>query len=140
MRALINDIGAFLKGKRGVSPAARAAGTFNGPGLDRLTFNNPQSCALIAVSGAETGAPTARSVQAKLQHSSDNGVGDAYADFGGAGVTVSAIDSEGQADYNLAGAKQWVRAVEVVTFTGGTSPTLECATAIAFGGSEEVPA
>lgn len=126
------DIGAIITTRKAIAPAARAAGATNGGGIDRATPGGViyNSAALHTSTGAATGTPTSLTVTTKIQHSSDDGSTDAYADFAPDGVTtashvVSAAASEGELNgINLRGAKRYVRAVSTVAFVDGTSPTV----------------
>lgn len=130
-----HNIGALLKQAFGVGPAANAAGTVNGPAIDRLGYG---SCSLAAITGLDTGSPSARSATVKLQDSADGSTG--WADITGASVAVAAVSSIGEVDVNLAIAKRYIRAVTTTAFTGGTTPTLFSAAVVTLGGADKVPA
>lgn len=145
--AMLRDLGASIKLTKGVKAADRSAGTTNGPGIDRTQGDNEQmldSLVLYASTGAVSGSPTAQTVDAKIQHSDDDGASDAYADLdASAAITqITAADSEAEVDVNLhqLGAKKWVRVVLEVGFTGGTSPTIESDAVVALGGAYKKPA
>lgn len=135
-QALRSDIGSFIKPVKGINPANQAAGTVNGAAIDRQRYG---SCTLHLAVGAATGSPTAQTVDAKLQDSADGSTG--WADLTGAAVTQRTADNtEAEVDANLAGAKQYIRAVVVVAFTAGTSPAIPIAATVVLGGADELPA
>lgn len=132
----MSQIGAFVDLKAGVVPAARSAGSVNGTGFDRTNY---QSCVLGVQTGAVTGAPDAQSATAKIQHSSDDGSSDAYADYTmpngvAASLAVTGASSIGELDVDLAGAKKYIRVVLTTAFTAGTAPTLADGAFLACGG------
>ncbi len=141
------DIGALLKEAIGTPAIASAAATVNGTGIDR---EGHQSCVLLAQGGAATGAPTAQTANFKIQDS--DAVGGTYADYttpqsGQVGSAAAAAIVEQTADdflvkldVNLAGAKQFIRVVSVVTLTAGTSPLWPISSAVLFGPKDELPA
>lgn len=132
----LKDIGSLVKAVLGNVPVAAAAGTRNGAAIDRQGF---YSCVLTAISGAVTGAPTAQTLDAKLQDSADGSTG--WADITGAAIAqITAVNTLAQKDVNLSAAKRWIRVVETVGFTGGTSPTLGAAEAVVLGGADTLPA
>lgn len=130
------NIGSLIKQAFGVGPAANAAGAVNGPAIDRMGYG---SCSVAAITGLDTGTPSARSVTVKLQDSADGSTG--WADITNAPtVAVSAVSSIGEAEVNLASAKRYIRAVATTAFTGGTSPTLFSAAVVTLGGPDKLPA
>lgn len=134
----INNIGAYFVTREGLAPAANAAGTRNGTGLDRLSsaVKGAKSCTIISHTGAATGGPTSFTRDVKLQDSADNS---AWADLAGAAVAQQTAAGLVELDVDLSGAKQYVRAVEVTTLTGGTAPTLPGSVEIVFGGADSLP-
>lgn len=128
-----NNIGAFIKGKRALSPQAVST-PVNGVALDRTGYG---SCKVIATSGANTGAPTAIAHAVKLQESDD---GSTWTDVSGATGNLTAADSELEFNVNLQPTKKNVRAVVTPAFTGGTTPTTQVAVSIALGGADKLPA
>jgi hypothetical protein len=137
-----SNIGASIALAHGVSPQAVTTAT-NGTGFDRTGYG---SCVLSVSAGAATGAPTSWTLDAKLQHSSDNS---AWADVP-AGVASAAItqmtsgnsnaNSTFKKSINLNGVKQYVRVVLTPGFVGGTSPTLLAAATVVLGGAVTKPA
>lgn len=130
-----HDIGSLVKHVVGTAPAASAAGAINGAAIDRKDYG---SCVLLVATGAETGSPSARSATAKIQDSDDGSTG--WADLTGASVAVSVVSSSGSVKVNLAGAKRYIRVVNTIALTGGTSPTLANSTAVVLGGPTTIPA
>ena len=128
------DIGAFIACRTGTVPAARAAGARNGTAIDRGSFS---SCVLSVQAGAASGAPTAIEFGAKLQHS-DDGATD-WTDYEGAEVELTEASTIAEADVDLSGAKQFIRVVESLAFTGGTTPTLGTASQVVLGGPDHLP-
>lgn len=137
----VSNIGAYLSAQIGNPPAAQAAGTRNGAGINRLGYS---SCQVVQKTGAATGAPTTQSVQTQIQHSNDNGVSDPWTNYvpppnpestTGLAPAVTAVNSSSYLNLNLEGAKLWIRAQEVVSFTGGASPTLAVDETITLGGA-----
>ncbi len=144
--AMLRDIGSHIKATTAVKGAVRAAGTFNGPGIDRTqgaSNQMVQSLVLMGQVGATTGTPTSFTVDVKIQHSDDDGATDAYADLdlSAAIAQLTAIDTEAEVNINLhqLGAKKWVRAVMDVAFVGGTSPDAETSATFVLGGGTDNP-
>ncbi len=140
--AAIHNIGSYVVPVTSVFPESAAAGTFNGASIDRALHYMPQSCVLHQVVGAESGAPTATSVQTKLQQSPDNSTWSDYQ----IGTTVqetavlTAANTENTAAIDLGGANRFIRAVTIVSFTGGTTPAILVAADIVLGGERELAA
>ena len=131
----IKDIGAYIKAVAGIGPQNAADGaTVNGSGVDRQGL---RSCVVAAHVGAVTGAPTATSIQFKLQKSDDNST---FTDVSGASTTITAADSSAELDLDISGLKRYVRVVAAVSFTGGTSPTADIAATLILGGADKLPA
>ena len=121
-----------------------ATGNVNGATIDRFIHNMALSCVLHQVAGASSGAPTAISLSAKLQHSPDGTTWTDYIAPGTATVAatpaLSAINTEASVSIDLASAYRYIRAVSLLTLTGGTTPTLLTATDIVLGGEPLDPA
>lgn len=139
----ITGIGPEVASRIGLDPAARAAGTVNGTGIDRRGFN---SCALIGQTGAITGAPSAQTLDLKLQHSDT--VGGTYADYvpsipqpspSGAVAQITAASTVKKRSIDLKTAKAFIRVVGVTGFTAGTTPTMESSATIVLGGADVLP-
>jgi hypothetical protein len=139
----ITGIGNEVASRIGLDPSARSAGAANGTGIDRTGFN---SCALIALAGAVTGAPSAQTFDVKLQHADT--LGGSYTDFvpsipqpspTGAVAQLTAASSLKKRSIDLKTAKKFIRAVGTVAFTGGTAPTLNTSAVIVLGGADTLP-
>lgn len=131
------NIGAVIKSVAGLRPqAAIAASTVTGVAIDRTGF---QSAEILAFTGAETGAPTARTLACSLEDSADGSTG--WAAITGATVpSVTVINGESRLAVDLTvTTKAFVRVVHVVSFTGGTSPTLFCGSTVVLGGHRSLP-
>lgn len=143
--ALMKKLGFLFKCVIGTVPAAVSAGTRNGSAIDRTVAGGVHygTCTLFAASGAATGAPTTQTLDAKIQDSADGSTG--WADYKPDGTTVAAatqitaVNSSSELDVDLQGAKRYIRVVEVVAFTGGTTPTLGAQTVIVLGGADRTP-
>jgi len=129
------DAGKYIKPVAGFSPqASDGTAAIEGPAIDRTGF---LSAVLHGRTGAVTGAPTAQTYDLKLQESAD---GSTWTDIPGAAITqITAADTEADVNVNLAGAEKYIRAVGTVTFTGGTTPTLQVAATVILGGADVKP-
>ncbi|MDE3017034.1 MAG: hypothetical protein KGI29_08985 [Pseudomonadota bacterium] len=138
----LRNIGSIVVPVTSVFPQNAAAGTIDGTSIDRTLHNLAGSCVLHQVVGADSGAPSALSVQTTLQHSPDESTWSNYE----IGTTVqqtaalTAVNSENTAAIDLTGAYRFIRAVQVVSFTGGTSPEALVAADIILGGERELAA
>lgn len=130
----------------GTVPAAVAAGTRNGTGIDRATpgGNLYMGCTLSATLGATTGTPTSFTANYKLQDSADNSSfadyvppGGVAADAATAQNTVASTIKE--VDIDLSGARRYIRVVETIAFVGGTSPTIGTQSTLQLYGSDRTP-
>ena len=129
-----HNIGGYISPQRGIVPADYVAGTTNGTGIDRTAYS---SLTVFVDVGAASGSPTAQSVIVTLQHSADDST---YADAtGGALTTISADSTSGQKDFDISGLNQYVRVESVVAFTGGSTPAIDVASCIIFGGADTLP-
>ena len=132
------NIGGYITTQKGTEPANQVAGTVNGAAIDRAALGMPQSATLVGACGAASGTPTAQSVDFKLQHSDASGSG--YADLSGAAVTqMTADDQLEYVDVDLSSAKRYIRVVEVVAFTGGSTPAIPTSSQVILGGAERLP-
>lgn len=122
-------------GKRGLSPEDASAGTASGPWIDRTGF---QSAKLTGILGAISGSPSAASATFNLQDASDDS-GTGAADFGDALTALDSADSVANGNFDLSGAKQFVRVQCDVAFTGGSSPSALIAAALTLMGAVEPP-
>ena len=124
----------------GTVPVAAAAGTRNGAAINRRGNGGlAMGCTVVVTTGVTTGAPTSFAVNTKLQDSPDGA--SSWADYippdlttvAAAPPITTASGISGMV-VNLTGAKQYIRAVEVTTFVGGTSPTVNVqAAAVLYG-------
>jgi hypothetical protein len=135
------NIGAYIKASKGINPANTSAGTVNGAAIDRAGIGGGtlfHSCVLHGACGAATGSPSAQTVDNKLQDSADGSTG--WADITGAALTqLTADNGEAEKDVDLSSAKRYIRVVNTVGFTGGTSPAIPVAAEVVLGGSEQLP-
>lgn len=140
MAQVPTDIGGQLTAKVGNVPALASAGTRNGAAIDRQSFH---SGLLVAKSGAIAGAPTAQTLDAKIQDSDDGSTN--WNDYKPDGTNVAAITQITAANtiarkaFNLMRAKRFIRVVEIVAFTGGTTPTIGAEETVVLGGAHEQP-
>lgn len=139
----ITGVGQEVATRIGIDPVARSAGAANGTGIDRTGFN---SVLLVGQTGAETGSPTARSVDFKIQHS--DVVGSGYVDYTpsipnpgatGALAQIAAVSTLKKRSIDLKTAKPFIRVVATTAFTGGTSPTLLSSAVLVLGGADVLP-
>lgn len=139
-----HNIGAFVAVVTSVEPQAASAGTINGASIDRFAHSNPLSCVLHTIVGADTGSPSAVSVQSELQHSPDNSTWTNYTDpqTGNAAqaAALAAINTENSLAVDLSSAYRYIRVQTAVSFTGGTSPTALVASDLVLGGQDTLPA
>jgi hypothetical protein len=141
------DIGAAVKVVQSV-PNVNAGATLNGAAIDRMLTTGGNegyySCVLTGGCGAATGTPTTQTYDVKLQDSADGSTG--WADFtdedgNGAITQITADDTNGTTgNVNLKSAKGFIRFVEIVAFTGGTSPDIPHACNVVLGGARVLPA
>ena len=122
---------------------ANAAGTRNGAAIDRATPGGVRyaGMSVVAECGAATGKPSAQTLDAKVQDSADGSTG--WADYIPPGEsTVAAVPqlaADGaisKVDVDLSGAKRYVRIVETVALTGGTSPKLPASEVVVLYGGD----
>jgi hypothetical protein len=133
------NIGGMVVSLQSVDPVASAAATLNGTSIDRLAHNMPLSCLMHTQTGAETGAPTGVSVISTLQDSADNTNWAPYLFDGVNAATapaVTAISADGEYAVDLTLARRFIRISTVITFTGGTSPTVGVAAELVLGGEQ----
>ena len=141
-----SDIGAYIKAVKTIEAQSVAAGgTATGDGVDRLGADS----GTIAVDfGTLTGGPvTALSVTIRLEDSEDDATYATLVDRNGDDVSVTLtgadqtaseaiLDAVQELDFDLAGARQYVRAVVVVTTITGATAVLLCAMLVLGGGAE----
>jgi hypothetical protein len=137
------NIGAYITGVTSVAPQSSTAQTINGSSIDREARNMPLSMVLHTVVGADSGSPSALSVQSTLQHSPDNSTWVNYQPDGANDATapaLTAVSTENELDIDLTMANRYIRIKTVVGFTGGTSPAIEVAALAILGGEPLQPA
>ncbi len=114
----------------------------NGRGVNRA---NHLSCVLAVLVSAVLASTETVSITAQLQDSADDGVADAYADYGDplaiTEVAADGADENGEVelDVNLSGAKQWIRANITITMSAGSLDTSETMALFTFGPEQEGP-
>jgi len=117
-------------------PQALSAGSVNGEIIDRLGY---EDAVLIVSSGAVSGAPTAQTLDGKIQHG-DASDGSDMADVSGLTITqITAANSDQQLDIDLVPLKRYIRFVPTAGFTDGTTPTILATASIALGAAKEAP-
>jgi hypothetical protein len=134
MNSASTSIGSELDPKVGNVPLNNAAGTRNGSAINRFTSaGRANSCVLHGQTGATEGGPASLTYDLKLQDSADGSTG--WADISGASLTqIVAASTAGKKNVNLSAAKQYIRAVEVITLTGGSTPKLNASSTVVLGG------
>lgn len=131
------DAGSQLRTVRAVSPQfAAATATVEGVVIDGLGF---RSAVFTAITGAATGTPTGISVACRLQHGTLANGSD-MADVTGATATITAVDSAAEINVTLRGLRRYVRIVQALALTGGTTPTLAVAATATLGQPKVGPA
>ncbi|MBM4356938.1 MAG: hypothetical protein FJ096_02405 [Deltaproteobacteria bacterium] len=139
MTYLASNIGAEILPVAGLPALANSAGTRNGAAIDRLQSGAmANSLVLVANTGATTGSPTAQTYDLKIQDSADGATG--WADLSGAAIAqkTTATAALVQCEVDLLPAKRYIRAVEVVAFTGGTTPATPAAADVILGGFDRL--
>lgn len=143
----MTDIGAALDVVSAFEPTALddspSAGDL-GTAIDRRTYDMPQSGVLHVRLGNATGSPTAIEVDAKVQHRETTT--DDWEDLGDqpngedpAIAQLTAADAQGSVNFNLVGAKRYIRVRVDVDMTGGTSPTILVVATFVLGGARDLP-
>jgi hypothetical protein len=131
MRSLYDSVKALVS----LRPQAAAAGTINGTGADTSGYN---SAMLVLEAGAVAGSPTAQTLDVKVQESDDNSTFTDVTGWSLAQITAANQSRVLRLD-GLDARKRYVRAVAVVGFTGGTSPTWQIAAEILLGRAYQEP-
>lgn len=102
-----------------------------GVAIDR--FNYRDAILHVAVDNV-TGAPTAKNIEVKVQHSDTDVAGDFVdADIQGIDTVLEVADAEGELHLNLDGFKQYVRVVVAASYTGGTAPKADVIGTLVLG-------
>lgn len=135
MTARKTNAGDYVKLQKGTNPQDSAAQTITGAAIDRTGFG---SCVLHAANGVASGAPTGQTVDTKIQDSATSG--GVFADFaGGATAQLIADSTDAEVDIDLTGAKAFIKVIQTVGFTGGTTPKIPVSSTLALGGSITEP-
>ncbi|RKG95574.1 hypothetical protein D7V97_37000 [Corallococcus sp. CA053C] len=149
MHPSLANIGAYIKTNTlALAPAARAAGTTQGPTLDVLSF---RSAVLAVAVGAATGGPTGISAtftfESRGSTAGAEGVPGAWApvvdrDGEELSVVATAADSAVELDLDfsfLGDDHDQLRVKQVLAFTGGATPTLATGAVLVLGGANRLP-
>ncbi|CAM4466151.1 hypothetical protein [Corallococcus exiguus] len=149
MHPSLANIGAYIKTNNlALAPAARAAGTTQGPVVDILSF---RSAVLAVAVGAATGTPTGISAtftfESRGSTAGAEGAPGAWApvvDRDGQELSVIATAESGAAELDLdisflGDDHDQLRVKQVLSFTGGSSPTLITGAVLVLGGSNRNP-
>lgn len=132
----LTDVGHEIKFNRAISPHNDDGTGENGAAINRQGYQS----ALLAVDvGATEGTPDSFTVDVLLQESADGSTGWTEVDDS-AITTITAINTSQVKAVNLAGLKQYVRAVAAVEFVNGTSPKVLMAASLILGGADTLPA
>lgn len=131
-----NNIGAYLATRQGLPNLSQAAGSRNGVAIDRRGFS---SLVLIVATGAATGTPSTQTQDVKLQESDDGSTGWTDVSGGALAQKTTATAETRELEFNLAPTKAFIRAVETVAFTGGTTPAFPSSTTVILGGGDKLP-
>lgn len=141
MNPFTNNIGATFATKRQIPPAVYVPGTTDGTGIDRKAIGMPNSCKIVANSGATVGAITA---DVKLQDSADNATFADYVPPRGPTGTTPGVAADGacpqltganqlqEKNVDLSSARQYIRLRSVVA-GGGTSLAVEAHITVGAG-------
>jgi len=155
-----HSIGEIIQTAIGLAPfTATAGGTGDntdeaGPSFDRAANGNPLSCVIDGVFTTNIASSKQVTITVRLQDSADNSTWADYQDSTGlyfaspanageqtlvvAGATTNG-KSHVKAIYNLAGARQYVRAVIKAVHTASSTDTTAMAASLIFGGELEEP-
>jgi len=132
------DIWQRMGMEKGINPADSAAATINGTSIERNPSSGragAASAVLHVACGAATGGPSSFTVNGKLQDSADGSTG--WADIGDAITALTSDDTDGESPgSNMSNFKAHIRAVIVVAFVGGSTPTIPVAATVCFGGRD----
>ncbi len=130
------DIDRMMKMEVGVIPEDTVAATVVGAAIDRRSATGSGASAVMIIScGAATGGPSAQSVIATMQDSAD-GSSD-WQDIGSVAATLTADDtSAATPNINLVAVRKFIRGEAIVSFTGGSTPSIPVAAIICIGGRE----
>lgn len=142
---LPRNIGGTLK--QYTAHAAKIQSAATGSEGEIIDANDALSASFAVMTAAETGSATSLAVTAKLQHGDASDLSDA-ADFTDNSpyhdpqntVTITAANTTAQWDWDLSGAKRYIRVVLDISFVGGTTPTIATCVSGALGGLAEIKA
>jgi len=132
----------YKAGVQALAPALAAEGSRNGAAVDVSQFG---SGTLVVNLGAVAGAPSATAITYALQSSEDGATDwEALKDLDGVAQTLAftAGAQAGELDFNLQLLPQehrFLRVVETVDFTTGTSPTVAAGATFVLGGGQRLP-
>jgi len=127
------NLGEQVRTLQAIVPQAAPDGTCYGTAADRTDFHY----AVLAVdTGASAGAPTAVSITAKVQDSTD---GTTWADVAGATASALGANAHGEINLDLRLARKYVRAAVTVLHTGGTTPTTQVSAVWVLGEATRNP-
>jgi hypothetical protein len=132
----LSDIGSIIKPVAAVT--ANSSGTTNSSAIDRQGY---ESCVLFHSCGAASGSPTAQTADSKLQDSADGST--SWGDISTAAATQLTADStSARVSVNLRDltTKRYIRVVNVVALTSGTTPKLPVQATVILGGAATLPA
>ena len=125
-----------------LAPAQQAEGSRNGASFDVSKYG---SGTLVVNVGAVAGTPTATSITYTLETSPNGTNGWApLKNVDGASVTLTFTDGGAckERDFDLQYTPQdhrYLRVVEVVDFTGGTTPSVVAGATLVLGGGQRLP-
>ncbi len=126
----MNLLGEESKLIMGAAPIAQTAGTVNGIVIDRFGFAD----AVVHLGlGVATGTPTAQGVALKMQTGTLADGSDMEDAAGDIIAALTANSTQAELNLDLKGYSRYIRAVETVTFTGGTTPAIPVAVTVALG-------
>lgn len=146
------NIGDHLDEQQAIRAQAATADV-SGAAYDRYALGGDavMSGIMLVSRGTETGGPSTDTVQFQLQDSADGSTDwqqvtnrdyasqDPNAELD-VESTVMAAPGDERVDFDLSGARRYVRIFADVVLTGGTSPTVPISAALVLGGSLKNPA
>ncbi|AFE05573.1 hypothetical protein COCOR_04022 [Corallococcus coralloides DSM 2259] len=149
MHPSLANIGAYIKTNTlALAPAARAAGTVQGPAIDTGAFRSAVlAVAVGAAGGAPTGFTATFTFESRGSTAGDEGAPGPWAtvvDRDGQTLSVVATSVDGAVELDLdlsfmGDDHDQLRVKQVLSFTGGSSPTLLTGAVLVQGGSNRLP-
>ena len=131
------DIWRLATGEAAIWPEDTVAATINGDSINRHATSGVtggESVYLTVQCGAATVTPSTQTVDGKIQDSPDDTT---WADVGDAITALSGDDESGNSPgINCSNLDKFIRAVIVVAFSGGSTPTIPVGATLTFGGRE----